>query len=559
MGKIIRIEENIDRYMKLADKKMAEDDLLGALFTLKSLEKLSRDLSVTARLADVYADMGLLDISNRYWYKYMNTAPKEKVSTAYEELGINYFYMDNLWATGYYFHKKIQADGYISKEGIDNEIIEFLSGDEFKKYAYRVVYPPERADFSLEHKSGKRAIALGAFSEAVKMLEKIPKRNRTEEIADDLSVAYFMSDDLENAEKEVRRALKEHGESVWAYCNLSTVYELKKDYEKSEYYYQKALSLATGERIEAYKIMTCAIERKDHYRVKECLEKVIEERPYEIAMLYFYGIALINLGDYESAKNALKKARSLDFDDVIVEYYYNLAKAFCDGEGEQKLLPLDYEKRLPKLVEKRWTARIKHMIDDPKKFVAGVKKKDNKSLFKWCMLYGSDSSMRTLTYNMATLTSREFIKLAIELLMMPEANDALKRLLVYMLAMSGYKGKISVVFGVFFKTYHGRKTACEKDLDNPKFLTAYALAMSKLVFSDIEDIDVIAKSIDRVYFSLKDKIDDSVTVEELGALTIYCCDYKGYTDLNKICTQFHCDAKKVESLKQMMGKVKEND
>lgn len=559
MEKVLRLEENVDRYIKLADKMVEKEDLLGALSMLKSAEKIKSSLQTTIKIADVYADMGLLDISNRYWYKFMHMAPKDKVSMAYEELGINYFYMENLWATGYYFHKKIETDGFISKEGIDNEIIEFLSGDEFKKHAYRIVYPPEKADYSLEEKSGKRALALGAFSEAVLMLERIPVASRTQENSDDLVVAYFMSDDLENAEKESRRALNAYGESVGIYCNLSTIYELKKDSEKSEYYYQKALKLTSGERVEAYKIMTCAIERKDHFMIKECLEKVIEERPYEMAMLFFKGIAHVNANEYAEAEKWFKKAYALDTEDLIIEYYYDLAKQLNKGEGEEKLLPLAYEKSLPKKIETRWSARIRYLLNQPQKFIASTKNKQTLKLFKWCLFYGADSLMRSLCYNLASLTPKLFHKLAMELLMSNEGGETQKRLMVYLLAMSGYKGKVGVVFGVFYRNYNARKVACEKDVDNPKFLTAYSLTMSKLVLSEVEDVDKIAQVSDKVYVALKEKISEDTTVEELSALIISECNYKNHTDLNKICTQLHCDVKKVNNLKDKLRKESNND
>lgn len=554
MEKVIRLEENASTYIKFADKMVAEDNLIGALSMLKSARAFNKDLDVLVRIADVYADMGLIEISNRYWYQYMHVAPKEKISMAYEELGINYFYLDNLWATGFYFHKKIETDGFISKEGIDKEIIDFLSGDEFKKYAYRVVYPPERADYSLETKSGKRALALGAFNEAVLMLEKIPERARTEENSDDLTVAYFMSDDLESAEKESRRALSVYGESVWVYCNLSTIYGLKKDKEKSDFYYRKAISLTTGDRIESYKIMTCAIELEDHERVKNCLDKVLDERPYEVAMLFFYGIAYINLGKYSLAVESLKKAYLLDNSDVIIEYYYQLAKQFESGEGEEKLLPLKYEKRLPKKVESRWNARIKYLLDQPQKFVASLKNADNLRLYRWCLLYGSESTMRSLAYNLATLGGKTFYKLAHEVLMLPEAGETQKRLMIYLLSMCGYKGKIGVVFGVFYKNYHTKRLACEKDLDNPQFLTAYALTMSKLVFTEIEDVEKIAKVTDKIYANLKGKIDSTTTIEDLASLIISECEFTNHTDLKTTCTKLHSDYKNVQKLKEMLNK-----
>ena len=40
MKKVLRLEENVDKYIKLADKKVEKDDLFGALSMLKSAEKI---------------------------------------------------------------------------------------------------------------------------------------------------------------------------------------------------------------------------------------------------------------------------------------------------------------------------------------------------------------------------------------------------------------------------------------------------------------------------------------------------------------------------------------
>ena len=97
-------------------------------------EKICKNHEFYEKIAKVYSLMEQYEMSNLYWFRYLYYAPKDKVSMCYEELAINYFYLDNLWASGYYFHKKISVDGFVSKQDIDPEIIDFFSGEEAKKY-----------------------------------------------------------------------------------------------------------------------------------------------------------------------------------------------------------------------------------------------------------------------------------------------------------------------------------------------------------------------------------------------------------------------------------------
>ena len=104
---LLLFDKSVSRYRKLADECSEREDFLGALRYLTSAKNIDpKDLGVIMDIADAYADAGLLELSNKYWFLYLDSAPKDKVAVAYEELAINYFYMDNFWASSYYFHKK---------------------------------------------------------------------------------------------------------------------------------------------------------------------------------------------------------------------------------------------------------------------------------------------------------------------------------------------------------------------------------------------------------------------------------------------------------------------
>ena len=95
MEKIIPFDKNVNRYRRKANGYADKGDFMRALAFLNSAKSIDCNIDVLVDLADAYADMGLLELSNKYWFKYIDKAPKDKVSTAYEELAINYFYLDN--------------------------------------------------------------------------------------------------------------------------------------------------------------------------------------------------------------------------------------------------------------------------------------------------------------------------------------------------------------------------------------------------------------------------------------------------------------------------------
>ena len=551
--RIIPFDKNVNRYRRKADSYADKGNFMRALAFLNSAKSMDCNLDVLVDLADAYADMGLLELSNKYWFKFMDKAPKDRVSTAYEELAINYFYLDNYWASSYYFHQKLSVDGHIAKEGLSQEIIDFFSGEEQRRLAYRVVYPYHLADFGYEEKKAKHAMVLGAFEEGQKFLSAIPKECRTEENSGDLAVCYFMSEDFEKAEKECRFSLEKHGESVTAYCNLSTIFDMKEDFDNSEYYYQKALSCAKGEKAEAYKIATCAIERADHKTVIDCLKTILEDRPYENAMRFFYGLALANLGNYEQSLEELKKAYSINDEDVVVKYYYDYVLDLVEGKGDYKnLMPFKYVKELPEKIVKEWEAWIVALSVKPEKVDSVLKREQGKRKIEWALRYGKSEIMRNAVYILSLAKCEYAKKLILDLLLDTECGEELKRVLVYVLIMQGVKTKTGVVAGSYYMKIKPNKLACEKDSRGALYLSAYALCISRIIFYEVKEMDKIAKTCDKIYKKFRTILTEAdVTNEELASLILSESNLKRFSEEREVLRLFSIEPNKLRTLKKM--------
>ena len=92
MANITQKVQSVTAYKKLADIKADKGDFIGALgLYMTALNCNKNDYTAVADVADCYADMGLLELSNRYWFKYLTVAPKDRQAAAFEELAINFF------------------------------------------------------------------------------------------------------------------------------------------------------------------------------------------------------------------------------------------------------------------------------------------------------------------------------------------------------------------------------------------------------------------------------------------------------------------------------------
>ena len=559
-GKILLFDKNVNRYRKLADVRSEKEDFSGALAFLTSARHIDCNLDVLIDIADAYADMGVLELSNKFWFKYLDKAPKEKLGMAYEELAINYFYLDNFWASSYYFHQKLSVDGYIAKEGLNQEIIDFFSGEEFKKLSYRVVYPIERADFSYEYKRAKHAMAVGAFEEGAKILSSVPFGGLDEEHAGDLAVCYFMTEKFDEAEEICRKSLDAHGENVTAYCNLSTIYDMKEDFNNSEFYYRKALNCVKGEKSEAYKLATCAIEREDHAVAADCLNKILLDRPYEITMRFFYGLALANLKKFDRAEQELKEAYSFNPDDVIVKYYYDYVCALAQSKGDiDDLMPFKYVKEIPEKITKKWEKIIDGASQTPERAEAALKKQDTQKIIEWAIFHGNSQTMRTAVYILSLSNGAYAKNLLREALLDPDGSEELKRVLVYVLIMKGIKEKTGVVAGSFYLKLKPKKLACEKQAAGNLYLSAYALCMSRVIFYEVDDLDKIAKACDKVYKKFKGLITEAeASNEEIAALILLQAATKRFSKEEDVARLFAVSKEKLKTLNRIF-KGEKND
>lgn len=562
MDKVIQFEKSRDRYIRIAEQLKEKEDYLGALSLLFSVIEKENDYVAYQKIAEIYALMEQFEASNLFWFRYLFYAPKSQVAICYEELAINYFYLDNLWASGYYFHKKLSTDGVISKQNIDPEIMDFFSGEEIKKYAYRLVYPYELADYSLEKNNAKRAIRMGAFRESVSEIEKIPLACRDEETLNDQAVSLMMENDLKRAEEVARYSIEKFGETVNSFCTLSTLSDMKKDYENADFYYQKALSISKDIPEDWYRLVSTAIERKDHLKANEYFHKILRERPNEYIMRFFYAVSFINLGNYESALRELKTVYLYNPRDFIVEYYINLVKDLLDGDTQnQKYLPIEYNKELPKKESNKWEKKIKDLAKNLDNVSSQLKGEKARKLLIFGMLFGKDMIMRSSVMLLSFLDAKTMKDIALTVLLNPESGQEVKKLLLYALVLNGIKGKVGLVAGTYYCEINLKKPLCEKKKGSRIYVISYALCLSRMVFYGIDDFTKMANATDMLFNDVGDVLNsEEVNNEELAGLILFRSGYENFADSKTICSIFDVKKERLDKLMEIaIEKRRKND
>ena len=175
-SKVLEFKKDEKTYQKIVDKCLEKGEYDRALTMLYSALLTSKNpVQIYADLAETYSMMTKYDKALEYWFRYLDCAKEEEKSIAYEGLAINYFYLDKFFEAGYYLHKKIVKDGFISREELGEEIAEVMLDGTDKLDSYHIAYPFDRADYSYEKKLGKKAFALGDFRSASNIFDSIPQ------------------------------------------------------------------------------------------------------------------------------------------------------------------------------------------------------------------------------------------------------------------------------------------------------------------------------------------------------------------------------------------------
>lgn len=547
--KVIKFETGAETYRRLAGELADDDkfvDALGLLFS--ALKKYPKDGGVITDIGDIYADMNLWELSNKFWFYYLATQPKDKAGVAYEELGINYFYLDNLFAAGYYFHLKLASDGRFSREDFGDEINDFLNNAQNDLKEYRIVYPFERADYSFSKKLAKKAYALGDYDAASAVYSTIPHQCLTEDDGGELAVSLFMCGDDDEVLKVCKNSIIDHGENLTAYCSLCALYNAKGDADKSAYYYKKALSLRKFDKDEPYKLVPCALEQRDHDTAIGCIRDILEDKPSDPWMLLFYGFALANVGRYAKAAEQFNAAYRVAPYIRPFGFYANYLKTAADGEfdDEKKLIPFEYVRGYqPKTVNRfKRIVKVEDLLMPPD----FDKKPETLDAYIWGVLEGNDEIAKKCALSLAMSKNAAAESALDEMLLDPSVSDSRKSLVVFMYTLFEIKNTYGVVASdCFVKIKSGKLVLKGKPFDQ-EFRSAYALAVSKSVFAGFTDFGKITFCANSLYKERYDEVAESgFSQGEIAAVILIDCKDKRLSDVKKACKLFDVQEKRIKN------------
>ncbi|MBR5192420.1 MAG: hypothetical protein IKW33_03315 [Clostridia bacterium] len=556
-NKVLQFDNSIERYRSLAFNRLDNEDYIGALDMLFSALNKEYSLEIIKDIAVVYANMELYELSNRYWFTYLHKAKKEDIGIALEEIAFNYFYMDNLWASSYYFNKKIEFDGQISRDNIPDEIVKHFAESIDIKDKYKIAYPFEETDYTEELKKGRTAIALGDLRTAKKTFKKVPKKSpQGFEAEKELAVAEFLSGDVEKGIEITRKLIIENGESCALLCNLSSMYKSKEDKEKALYYYKKALTYPKKQEEDTYKLATCALENEDHEKAVELLTEILKERGLDVRLTHLYGLALLNCGKLTEGAKELNELYRIDPTNLTNKYFANLANKMVDGVDTKGLTPFLYNGEIPyKEGNKRLSIIGKVVEYDQLAREKELKKPYVNESVKWGLEMGEEEVAKACIFILSSSTNKENIKYLLDKLLDDEFSADVKSIIIFMLVLAGCKNKMGVVSGGYYTTFKPKKLPFENEEKGKPFETAYALCLSRLAFTGFNSFNQLAIEINKAYKTLKNYENIENLTKEIAVVCTILSDSKKI-NTHSACRIFNA---KEDRVKEILNYIKSRD
>lgn len=573
--KIIEFKKNAGIYRKLAEEKIERGDYISALGFLFEAKKAEPDsLEVLIAIADAYADMDLLELSNQYWYYYLDKAPASRRSMAYVELAINFFYMKKMWASGYYFQKKMELDGYISPDGIDPEITDFFSDMASSKPDIHVVSSEDKADYSEVIRMAGFSMAEEDYQRAIEELQTIPENCRDEETSGQLAFAYFLCKEDENMLAECRASLARDGENPTAYCNLATYYAENKNSEKGEFYLKKAEEcLKTQEDYDkyAFKMSSAAMDLGEHALAEKHLGIYLEKARYDVSSRLMRSIALMNLQRYEEAEMLLAETRRIAPDDTVLKYYSRLAQRLTEGEkGAEKLRPLAYTDDLPAKQISLYKRAVKDLVS--KRELSEARQEYIKEVVDYGADCGDDIVAKSsFLLNPACVApgsmlgkgkvNKEEFALAVYYLMKTSISLDVKASVIHTLIESGCRSKFGVATETHYICVKPRKMLFEGKEGGERYTDAYALGLIRLTFSGIEEEGKFGFALNKLYSNHADSVTEyNFGINEIAAVAFRLSGLGEIFNVSDVCAMFAADSAPVAAfVKNVLGEDEETE
>lgn len=357
-----------------------------------------------------------------------------------------HFYMANNYANMEMYEAAEEALVQYLEEDAEGQFLEEAE-EMMDLLHYELERPPRRPAVKArgelnDHDRARQLLEEGKFTEAVRLLKSIAEEHPEFMAArNNLALAYYYMGMFQEAADTVRDVLERDPGNLHALCNLA-IFRLHTGGMRAARPIIDALRKTIPLHPEhVFKLATTMGILGEHAAAYDLFRRLLRELPHhqDASLLHYAAVAACNIGRMKEAERLWKQAAALDPDSGVADYYLEHIGDLASGaipppSSYHYHLPFEEQIRLWERSSGGMPERIKR---DPL----------IRSSFFWALRHGDRSTKLQVIQALGMIGDDEVKGALREFLRLPEEDDYLKHVAIFVLRGIGDKEPVEVVLG----------------------------------------------------------------------------------------------------------------
>ncbi len=443
MAKITSLTEDsgIGIYYEKAMQKYDDGDYVGCLDLLFTARELLNepycedDLTLLLEIADTYAEMGLFEESNKYYF--ILTQYNYSLDEVFYSLIKNFILTGNLELAVYYLNFGMEVGLLNSDDGFSAEELEDL-----------VKPPQEKLRLMKDNDSeylvqvARQLVNSHDTEFAKQMLSSVPPHSKHYADAENfLAVIEIGSGNAEKGIEHCDAVLERKPDDISALTAKLVARKIQGNEQEVAELKNTITELDISDLSDIGKVAMCMAEIGDSALTAKYCDRILGENPYERNIMLVGALAHANIGNRARAKDLIVSLCTVYGYDYTAKYYARLIDAH-DGEAA---LPLTFimdnaeKTRRNEMIEKALGKAV-----NPIDFVRAYE--DDEELYEYVMwsLY-EECDATAVKVGKTISRTRNGFALARKLLLYPDCSVVLKKAVFLQLFKTGSVFRLSMI------------------------------------------------------------------------------------------------------------------
>ncbi|SCW69013.1 Tetratricopeptide repeat-containing protein [Paenibacillus tianmuensis] len=387
-------------------------------------------------LAGLLSEMGNYEESNRILQHVL-----DRIDPTMTEC---YFYMANNFANMENYESAEKAIIHYLENDLTGQFLE-ESEEMMELLSYELDRPAKLSTIKsreglFDHDRARSMLEEGKFSEAVRLLENIISKHSDFMAArNNLALAYYYMGHFDKSVDMIRQVLEMEPGNLHALCNLAIFYQHFGDRESLAELLEVLRKTYPFHQDHVFKLATTMGILSEHEKAFRLFKRLLKtgEAGLDPCLFHYTAVAAYNTGRYEEAQRQWKQAEKFDPGSEIPKFYLNLLDKHRE---ETRKPPVSYHYHLPFEEQFRGLERAEgglpeHMKRDPLV----------RSSFFWALRHGDGDTKLQVIQAFGLIADDEVKDALTEFIMLPDEDDYLKQVAIFVLRSIGMKEPLNAV------------------------------------------------------------------------------------------------------------------